>query len=115
MVEAEAFGAALRAAREEAGMSLKAAAARIGISHNALGGWELGRRKRRMARQRVEQLEAVYGIADRRLLRIGGYSLPVPAVTPGDGRRSLSYGGDVLTGEEEQQVRLYIDFLRSRR
>ena len=136
-LDAVEFGLALRAARGDAGLSMKRAAARIGVSHNALGSWELGQRRKRLPRRRVEQLEEVYGIDDRRLLRAGGYvseygvseygvseygvseyvvsghgaSRPDPA-TP---RRSLSYGGAPLTAEEEQQVRTYIEFLRSQR
>lgn len=104
----------MRAAREEAGLSLRRAADALGVSDNALGSWELGKRKRRLPRRRVEQLETIYGIEDGRLLRAGGYvvegTLPPPA-----GTRSLAYGGAPLTPEEEIDVRRYIDFVRSRR
>ncbi len=87
----------------------------IGLSHNALGNWELGKRKKRLPRARVEQLEKIYGIDDQRLLIAGGYlhrPTPPPA-TPG--RQSLSYGGSALTPTEETEVLSYIDYLRSKR
>ncbi len=111
-MDATDFGAALRAAREDAGLSLKRASELIGVSHNALGGWELGKRRKRLPRSRVEQLEEAYGVTDRRLLKAGGYVVTTDAA---DLRRSLSYGGAALTAEEELQARMYIDFLRSHR
>ncbi len=108
------FAAALRAAREDAGLSIARAAELLGVSHNALGGWELGRRKKRLARTTVERLEEIYGVEDRRLFRAGGYSGGGPDRAP-SGRTSLSYGGEPLTADEEASVLEYIEFVRSRR
>ena len=103
----------LRAAREDAGLSIAGAASLLGVSHNALGGWELGRRKKRLPRSTVERLEEIYGIADRRLLRAGGYT---GAVTQAPAERvSLSYAGEPLTPDEEATVLDYIDFVRTKR
>ena len=107
------FGTVLRAAREDAGLSIADAAAHLGVSHNALGGWELGRRKKRLPRSTVERLEEIYGVADRRLLRAGGYAGSAGAVPAG--RSALSYAGEPLTAAEEAEVLDYIDFVRSRR
>jgi transcriptional regulator with XRE-family HTH domain len=107
------FAAALRAAREDAGLSIAGAAEVLGVSHNALGGWELGRRKKRLPRATVERLEEIYDIADQRLLRAGGYA--GAGELPPSGRTSLSYGGEPLTGSEESAVLDYIDFVRSKR
>lgn len=102
----------MRAAREEADLSLARAAEHLGISDNALGSWELGKRKRRLPRSRVEQLEAIYGIDDGRLLRAGGYG-GERLGDDGSDASSLTYGGVPLTRDEERDVRRYIDFVRS--
>ncbi len=113
VADARDFGAALRAAREDAGLSLKRAAESIGVSHNALGNWELGKRKKRLPRAVVERLEETYGIEDGRLLRAGGYA-GGGAAAPTD-PQTLAYGGEPLTADEVHDVLQYIDFLRSRR
>ncbi len=122
VANARDFGAALRAAREDAGLSLKRAADAIGVSHNALGNWELGKRKKRLPRAVVEKLEATYGVEDRRLLVAGGYVIgsgPAGAYAPGarpvGEPQSLAYGGEPLTADEARDVLHYIDFVRSRR
>ncbi len=113
VADPRAFGAALRAAREDAGLSLKRAAESIGVSHNALGNWELGKRKKRLPRAVVEKLEATYGVEDRRLLVAGEYV--AGAAAPVGDPQSLAYGGDPLTPDETRDVLRFIDFVRSRR
>lgn len=88
----------------------------LGLSHNALGNWELGKRKKRLPRAVVEHLEETYGIEDGRLLRAGGYVGGATAGPAGPADpQSLAYGGEPLTADEVRDVLRYIDFLRSRR
>ena len=107
------FVAALRAAREDAGFSLVDAAELLGISANALGGWERGLRRKRLPKTTVERLEEIYGVDDQRLLRAGGYA--VSGTPPDPARLSFSYSGDPLTPTEEAMIIEYIDFIRSKR
>ena len=104
------FGSELRRLRRRAGLSQAGLASRVGWDHSTVSKYERGIRKSVPARSDIHEIERAIGLSDNELLLAAGYQ---PLLSTRD-RRSLSYGGQDLTPEQEREVLQYIDFVRQR-
>lgn len=108
--ERQRIGRMIKLARIEQGMTQADLADKLRMSVSSVSWHERGERIR-FSRAVAKAFEEALGITDRRLLIALGYE---PAARPA-GRHSLSYGGEELGPQQEQEVLSYIDWLRARR
>ena len=124
----EEFGRALYMARTDVSRRLSQGdlARMIGVDTSIISDWERAKRKRPPDRELVEALEEAMGIGDGRLLAAADFRIHrggiasvraeshVSAVGEVDVAKSLSYGGDLLTADQEHEILAYIDFVKER-
>lgn len=80
----ESFGPYLKAQRKTAGLSLRSAANKLGISHTLLARMESGDRVGPPQLSMLDDLADIYRCDNRKMLHEAGYRLEVPDDTPMD-------------------------------
>lgn len=88
-------------------MSQTELADRAGFDNSTISKWEAAARPTVPSRSAIESLEKALGLIGHELSNAAGFA------TPRD-RQSLSYNGEDLTPEQEQEVLDYINWIRDR-
>lgn len=104
------LGPFLKATRTERGLSLREVEAETGISNAYLSQLETGK-IREPSPANLHKLSELYGLSYAMLLELAGY--PVPGSGPPASTLAARLGP--VTREEEDELAVYLNFLRARK